>query len=280
MNANLRQIRHPGPVSALRHVAVPCRAVALKLHLRAGQSLAQAVPKAFAQAGYAYGYLRLDGVAFAQLHCVTPAPAPGDGHAAWYSAPHQSAGAVRMRHGGVHLGQREGAPFLHCHGLWEGAGDAPDAGHLLCDNCLLATDCTVAGWGLHGAGLTSCHDPETGFTLFTPQLLGPVDAADALLLTLKPNQDLAGALLALAREHGINAAQVEGIGSLVGTDFADGTVIESYATEFLLLNGRVAADMAELCLASVGFDGEGHTGPLMSGRNAICVTAELLLLAH
>lgn len=70
----------------------------------------------------------------------------------------------------------------------------------------------------------------------------------------------------------------EGIGSLVGTAFVDGREIDSYATEILILDGRLHDDTLALEIAAVGFDGRGHTGRLATGRNAICVTAEVLLL--
>lgn len=278
MTVRLRTIRHPGPPADERICALPCRAVPLRLTLRAGQSLAGAVTEAFAQAGYDFGYLRLDGASFAPLNLVTPAPAPGDGHAAWYSATHYIAGPARARHAGMHLGRRDGAPFVHCHGAWDGPDAPPDTGHLLCDQSTLALDCTVIAWGLCGAGLVSHHDTETDFTLFQPEKTGEASEPNAFLITLKPNQDISAALLAFARRHGIGAARFEGIGSLVGTAFDDGRAIESYATEILIQQGRLQEGRISLQVASVGFDGRGASGNLTHEANAVCVTAEILLL--
>lgn len=277
MTARLRQIRHPGAPAPERLRALPCHATPLRLTLRAGQSLAAAVPEAFAQAGFAFGYLRLDGTAFSPLTFVTPAPAPGDGHAAWYSATHQIAGA-QARHAGVHLGRRDEKPFLHCHGVWEGAQMPPDAGHMLCDASILAQDCTLDGWGLEGAGLVARHDTETDFTLFRPERVEGAAKDNAFLITLRPNQDIGSVLRGFARNHRIGAARIEGIGSLVGTAFDDAQAVESYATEILILQGLLQGDTLSLQVASVGFDGRGLSGSLAADRNAICVTAEILLL--
>ena len=140
MTGQLRQINHPGPPANERIRALPCQAAPLRLTLRAGHSLSAAVAEAFTKAGFAAGYLRLDGSAFAPLNFVIPVPAPGDGHAAWYSATHQIS-TTRVRHAGVHLGLREGKSFVHCHGVWAAAGTSPDTGHMLCDDSILAQDC-------------------------------------------------------------------------------------------------------------------------------------------
>ncbi|WP_322893413.1 MULTISPECIES: PCC domain-containing protein [unclassified Yoonia] len=273
----LRQITHPGTPAPDRLTALPCNAVPVQLTLPAGQTLADAVPAAFAQAGFTFGYLRIDGAAFAPLTFVTPGPAPDDSHAAWYSQTYQMK-ASRAKHGGVHLGQRDGKPFLHCHGVWDKTDDLPDAGHLLCEDSIIAQDCTVTGWGITGAGLVGRHDPETNFTLFRPEPEVAPTQSNAFLITLRPNQDIGAALMAFTRQQQIRTAQVEGIGSLVGTSFDDGKQIASNATEILILAGELTYDTNRLEVASVGFDGHAHIGQLAQGANAVCVTAEILLL--
>ncbi|MCH8466021.1 MAG: DUF296 domain-containing protein, partial [Roseinatronobacter sp.] len=95
---------------------------------------------------------------------------------------------------------------------------------------------------------------------------------------LRPNQDIGAALQALARAQNITHARVEGIGSLVGTEFADSPAIASYATEILLTDATLSPSGAQINLASVGFDGVAQQGALRAGENAVCVTAELLIL--
>lgn len=282
VTAALRLIAHPGPRQPDRSSALACQAVPVQLHLRAGQSLAQAVAAAFAQAGFAYGYLRLDGAVLAPLHFVIPAPSPDGEHAAWYSATRQMGAAATIRSGGAHLGLRDGAPFVHCHGLWDGPDNRMGAGHILCDQSRVAQDCTLSGWGLLGAGLVARYDEETRFTLFQPTPQGTAGAVNACLVTLRPNQDILSGLQAVAAAHGIAAAQVEGIGSLVATQFDDCCQIDSFATEILILDGGLTGGTDDGCatlrVASVGFDGDARCGQLVAGANAICVTAELLVL--
>lgn len=139
--------------------------------LVAGQSLTQAVQSAFAKLGFGFGYLRLDGASFAPLRFVTPAPSPGHDHAAWYSAMHESTAPTHARHAGVHLGQREGLAFLHCHGLWDGSTALPDAGHMLCDdsvqpNPLISCTQTICPYLTHGCDISvetmeMDNDPRT-----------------------------------------------------------------------------------------------------------------------
>jgi hypothetical protein len=233
-----------------------------------------AMTDALGALGFAAGYLRLDGAHMARLDYVRPAPASGQGHAAWYSATHHLRD-VQISQAGAHLGLRDGRAFVHCHGLWGGA-----MGHMLVPDSVLAADTTVTGWGLSGAMLVAEPDAETLFTLFQPASMPAQDGGlPALLATLRPNQDVAAGIIGLAAQAGFIAAQVEGIGSTVGADFDGGAITESYGTEFLLTNARVSEGQLDAQIAAVGFHGEIATGRLPMGRNAVCVTSELLLIA-
>ncbi len=266
----MRRITHPGPPAPAREDVVPCEAVPLRLTLRMGLPLTQAVAEALGAEGFAFGYLRLDGVRLAPLVYVMPAPASEHGHAAWYSATH-SLPEGRITHGGAHYGRREGRGFIHSHSRWEPLG----MGHLLCDDCIIARDVEVQGWGLRGAGLVAQEDRETLFTLFRPQATGPC-TPNALLVTLRPNQEIGAALQGIAKD--MPKARIEGIGSLVGTHFERAPAIESYGTEILIVEGQVSASETRLRMASVGFDGRSELDQLATGQNAICVTAEILIL--
>ncbi|WP_226629455.1 hypothetical protein [Alloyangia pacifica] len=273
----LQTLSHPGPRAEARFTALPCRAHPVALRLAAGMSVEQAVVRGFAEAGFSAGYLRLSQVALARLCYVIPAPAPGDGRAAWYSRTHVLEPAV-IAEAGLHLGCKDGAPFLHCHGLWSEPEGDRRMGHLLSPDSVLSEDAVVTGWGLAGAALEVAPDPETGFDLFTPR---PQEAAQggapALLCTLRPNGD-PHALLAQAGAA-LGRARIEGIGSLVNTSFAQGR-LESYATEVLLRAGRLTGESVILNAASVGFDGVPMTGVLCPHENRICITAELLLIGE
>lgn len=273
-----QKLEHPGPRAADRYAALPCQAQPVTLQLTAGLPFDQAVAQGFAAAGFTAGYLRLPPARFARLSYVIPAPAPGDGRAAWYSKPHVLIDATAAE-AGLHLGSKAGAPFLHCHGLWCTPGGDLRMGHLLAPDSVLREDVTATGWGLSGAALHVAPDPETGFDLFAPTAATAVGDADAgvpaLLCTMRPNEDPHSLLPQIAQ--GMAPLRIEGIGSLVHTRFTNGT-LDSYATEVLLRTSRIAGDCATLNAVSVGFDGTPITGVLSPHANRICITAELLLI--
>lgn len=271
----MRLIQHPGPVAGLRSRALPCRAHPVTLTLRRGVPLDQAIAEGLGALGFAAGYLRLDGAQMARLDYVRPAPASGQGHAAWYSETYQLRDG-RIAQAGAHLGLRDRRAFVHCHGLWGGA-----MGHLLAPDSVLAEDTKVTGWGLSGAMLVAEPDPETLFTLFQPAP-APLQEGGlpALLATLRPNQDVAAGIIALAKQVGFDNAQIEGIGSTVGADLIGGAITESYGTEFLITKAQLQSGALDANIAAVGFYGEIAQGRLPMGRNAVCVTSEILLIAR
>lgn len=274
-----RTIRHPGPAATDRWRTVACRAHPVKVRLRAGLTFGDAVAQGFEAQGHNAGYLRLENVPMANLSYVIPAPAPGDGHAAWYSATRRIHDRPRILTAGVHLGLRDGAPFTHCHGLWRGDSGEPAMGHLLPTESKIAEDCVVTGWAVSGATLAVEHDPETWFSLFQPQASPMHEGGqDALLCTLQPNQDITAAVEELAEARGFAEARIEGIGSVVGACFDAGPGLDSYATEVFLTEADFRQGQARLNSISVGFDGVHRDGRLTRLRNSVCVTAELLMI--
>lgn len=274
-----RTLSHPGPTTAARFAALPCRAHPLKLRLRSGMCFEQAVVQAFAEAGFSAGYLRLVDVPFETLSYVIPAPAPGDGRAAWYSATRVLKDAM-LTEAGLHLGVRDAAPFLHCHGLWRDAEGLEQMGHLLGPDSTLHAETFAFGWGLDQAALETRPDRETGFDLFAPTPRPPEQTEQghhALLCTLRPNED-PHQLLAEAGKA-LGNARIEGIGSLVDTHFSEGS-LTSYATEVLIQRGTLSDGQVDLQTASVGFDGTPMAGLLAPNANRICITAEMLLIAQ
>ena len=266
-------LRHPGPKAVDRFTAIPCRALLRAFTLRAGRSLADAVVEACAQAGFNAAYLRVAGARLSHADYVIPAAAQGDGRAAWYSRTH-SIDDAEILDAGIHLGVKDGAPFLHCHAILRGADGQVRLGHLLCPQTVLAEDVQVDGWGISGARYVVTHDTETGFDLFRPEATADQHGGgNALLCTLRPNEDIH----ALIGQMTDRPMLIEGIGSLVGTIFQD-SAISSYATEILLERGHVADSLVKLKAASVGFDGIMQQGVLQAGSNHICITAELLLI--
>ncbi|WP_422072073.1 hypothetical protein [Tranquillimonas rosea] len=270
------RIVHPGPPAAERINALPCTAERRELVLAAGRPLDAAVTEALAGTGADGAYLRIADAAADSLDFVRPAPAPGDGHAAWYSDTTRLAPAT-ITEAGIHAGRRDGAPFLHVHGLWQGADGETRMGHVLPHATRLSRDTTVTAWLIRGARLEVAADAETQFPLFRPV---PTDAGPgrgAVLATIRPNEDIRDAIATMAAEAGLATAEIQGIGSAVGTRFADGGALDSYATEVLVRAGHVSGPEVTLDVASVGFDG-GHLTGALGARNRVCVTFELLLL--
>lgn len=267
----IRSVTHPGPVVEPRATALPVQAHPVKVTLRGGLPFGQAVAEALAD--YEGGFLDLRDVAMDPLTYVIPGHAQ-NGLAAWYSETHNMGAGARIVQAAVHLGWRDGARFTHTHGIWADDTGARHMGHLLPDQAVVARDCAVTGWGLTGGFLVAQPDPETGFTLFRPEERpGGKGGQPARLVTLRPNQDIGAALVGLGL-----AGRVMGLGSLIGTQMADGATLESYAAEFLLTQGDVGRDGARLNAVSIGLDGRMIEGRLAEGANAVLITAELLVL--
>ena len=272
-----RRLVHPGPVAADRIAWLSCRATPRRVVLHAGASLLDAAAAALDATGGDAAWLRLRDVAADRLSYVQPAPAPGDGRVAFYTAT-ATLERTTIHDLGLHLGRRDGAPFAHGHGIWSPADGPARMGHVLADRTFLSRDAEVDMIDLRGAMLTVVDDAETGFALFRPEARGGAPSPNAALATIRPNEVLHDALAAVASDARLAAARVHGLGSLIGTAFADGPAIGTDATEILVLSGRIDADGPRLDVASVGFDGAHRSGRLASG-NRVCVTCEALLVA-
>ena len=260
---------------------VPTTRREARLTLRAGRPLDTAIAEAFAEHDADSGWLRLDGLAVASLAYVLPDHAPGTGQVAWYSdALHPGAGTILRA--GMIWGRRDGAGFGHCHGLWSAATDAdgalPRMGHLLAASTTLAADRQVPALLFAEARFDASPDAETGFTLFSPVPTGPApDRAEAALLRICPEEDLALAVSAAVAELGWKGAQVEGIGSINEVRLRDGRVLPSYATEFLISEATAGPQHAQIALDAVGLGGATASGAIAEGDNPVLITAELVL---
>jgi len=101
----------------------------------------------------------------------------------------------------------------------------------------------------------------------------------AAICTVKPNEDIGQAIEAVCRRNGFDDASIQGIGSLVGVDFDNGSAVWSYATKVLVTGGAVRSECCTLDVALVGMDGAMSAGRLRRGANPVCVTFELLVVA-
>ncbi|MBO0902917.1 PCC domain-containing protein [Jiella sonneratiae] len=284
MTNELRQIRHPGPVATIRHASAWGGAVRLDVTVEPGETMEAGLGRAVAAAGCDAAYVAMAGARLSPFRYVMPAGSPGPDHAAWYSNTFAPEGVVTVEEAGAIVGRRDGAPFVHCHGLWR-AGTGPLAmGHMLPAESRAAEPVRITGVGLRGAVFESRQDVETNFRLFAAERaasaasgLRPAGPA-ALALTLRPNQDVSAAIEAICAEEGIAAARIHGIGSLNGARFAAGPAMHSYASELLIRRGHLAEGRARLDVAVVAMDGTIFEGVLVRGENPVCVTFELVVV--
>lgn len=281
-----RWIRHPGPPAAQRSASMAAPAIPLSFRIEPGWNVNTAIAHGFADAGCAGGFIRIRGGRFQPFHYVIPAGSPGTDHAAWYSATYSPEGPVQIEEAGAIIGRRDGAPFIHCHGLWSGSDGIRRMGHLLPLDTKVAETVQVTGIGLIEGAFTAVHDPETNFTLFTPDrlekptVLGHREGL-GLAVTIRPNEDVCLALEAICAGHGVDRARIHGIGSLNGARFEDGGIVDSYATELLVREGLVVktpqGHRARIDIAIVDMDGAISEGVLVRGQNPVCVTAEFVI---
>jgi predicted DNA-binding protein with PD1-like motif len=282
----MRSIAQPGRPAPERIQWAEARGRAFSFTLQAGLPLLEAVRRGFAAEGFSGGVLNMAGGALGPFAYVMPALCTTGDHAAFYSDTFRPAGITRLRIAAMTLGQRDGAPFFHCHALWTEADGRAGGGHILPEETVVAEPFAVEAFGIDGVVFAAEPDPETHFKLF-----GPIPSAAAaarttsraFALRLRPNQDFAGALEVFCGERGINSARLHGgVGSIIGARFADGRSVEPFATEMALRSGTIAlgADglpQATLDVALVDYTGGLAMGRLVRGDNPVLMTMELVL---
>jgi len=282
----MRRIVQPCPPVPQRIQWVEVRGRAFSFMLEAGLPLLEAVRRGFANAGFSGGVLRADDGALGPLAYVMPALSKTQEYAAFYSDTFRPAGITRLKMATMTFGQRDGAPFFHCHALWTEADGRSNGGHILPDETVVAEPFKVKAFGIEGAAFTAEPDPETNFKLFGPVLCeatGTHTTSRAFALRLRPNQDLANALEGFCRERQVTHARLYGgVGSIIGAHFTDGRIVEPFATELALRSGTIAMAAggsleAELDIALVDHLGGVAAGRLARGANPVLMTMELVL---
>jgi predicted DNA-binding protein with PD1-like motif len=279
----MRSITQPGPPIAERIQWVEVRGRAFSFTLEAGLPLLEAASRGFAAQGFASGTLNMTGGALGPFGYVMPALSKTGENAAFYSDTFRPEGITRLKLATMTLGARDGAPFFHCHGLWRESDGRVSGGHMLPDETFVAEPFEVNAFGIDGAAFTAEVDSETRFKLFGPVPAKPsgADASSrAFAMRLRPNQDFAGCLEAFCREHGIARARIHGgVGSTIGARFADGKIIEPFATELAITSGVVESNEATLDVALIDYTGGIGEGRLIRGDNPVLMTMELVLEA-
>ncbi len=281
-----RRVLQPGPAAAERVQWVAGHASPLEFTLEPGLNLIEAIRRPLAGAGGVSAVMSLEGGAFGPFTYVIPAPAPTPEHAAFYSAFHRPPGISRVESAAVTFGLRDGAAFLHCHGVWAGDDGVRRGGHVIPDQTIVAEPVRVRAWTLDGMAFEAMPDPETNFTLF-----GPVPDRNApvsgrfFAARFRPNQDLCGALEGFCRDHGIASAILRGgVASTIGAVFEDGRTVDSFATEMFIRSGRIEPGADGLPVAGLDVALVDHRGELAEGRlkreaNPILMTLEVVIEA-
>jgi predicted DNA-binding protein with PD1-like motif len=282
----MRSIRQPGPPASERIQWVETRGRAFSFALEAGLPLLEAARRGFAAAGFAGGVLNIVEGALGPFAYVMPTLSKTGENAAFYSDIFRPASVTRLKVGAMTLGQRDGAPFFHCHALWTEADGRINGGHILPEETVVAEGFEVDAFGIDGAVFAAEPDSETRFKLFGPvpsATAGASTTSRAFALRLRPNRDFAGALEAFCGERGIANARLHGgVGSTIGARFTDSRAVEPFATELALRSGTVAAGAsgtpeATLDVALVDYTGGLAEGRLMRGDNPVLMTMELVL---
>jgi len=282
----MRRIAQPGPPAPERIQWVEARGRAFTFTLEAGLPLLEAARRGFAAEGFAGGTLNIGEGALGTFAYVMPALSTTGENAAFYSDTFRPAGVMRLKLGAMTLGSRDGAPFFHCHALWREVDGRAGGGHILPEETVVAEPFAVEAFGLDGATFAAESDPETNFKLFGPIPTAAAAAkttSRAFALLLRPNQDFTGALEAFCRERGIVSARLRGgVGSIIGARFADGRIVEAFATEMAVRAGVIApgpdgAPEATLDVALVDYTGGLAEGRLTRGDNPVLMTMELVL---
>jgi len=277
----MRSIKQPGSPVTERIQWVEVRGRAFTFTLEAGIPLLEAARRGFAAQGFSGGTLNITGGALGPFGYVMPALSKTGENAAFYSDTFRPQGVTQLKLATMTLGMRDGAPFFHCHGLWREADGRLGGGHMLPEETFVAEPFEVSAFGIDGAAFTAEVDPETRFKLFGPVPAKPAGAnapSRAFAMRLRPNQDFAGCLEAFCREHGIARARIHGgVGSTIGARFADGKVIDPFATELAITSGVVASSEATLDVALIDYTGGIGEGRLIRGDNPVLMTMELVL---
>jgi predicted DNA-binding protein with PD1-like motif len=282
----MRSIAQPGRPAPERIQWAEARGRAFSFTLQASLPLLEAARRGFAAEGFAGGVLTIKSGALGPFAYVMPALSTSGDHAAFYSETFRPAGITRLRTGAMTLGVRDGVPFFHCHALWTEADGRAGGGHILPEETDVAEPFEVDAFGLDGALFAAEPDPETHFKLFGPipaAAQGAPTTGRAYALRLRPNGDFAGSLEEFCRERGVAAAKLHGgVGSIIGARFADGRIVEPFATELAVRSGSVAPGTgggleAKLDIALVDYTGGLAMGRLVRGDNPVLMTMELVL---
>lgn len=277
----MKAANHPGPRSGKTIDLHACEGKPVSLTLAGGVALDRAIANAMEQAGLTGAWIEFRDASVEKLSYVLPSDQPTEHTIVWYSERHDLPAPGVIDRIGFTVGQSDGQSFLHGHGMWRGPDGPVRLGHILPEYTVLTRDVTARGFATLDAHFDRHPDTETGFSIFQPTSVSGPENADAAILRVMPNTELSEALAEACSALGWQRARVQGLGSLIGASFEDGRELESFATEFLILDAETTTKIGGTPgadIAIVGVDGGiVMTGPLSLTNNPVLVTAEILL---
>lgn len=278
------QLRQPGPARAERWHAVAGNLQELAFDLEPGLTINAAIAGPLQAAGIKGATIELTGGALGPFTYVMPALSADPRYGAFYSDAHTPPERTAFERGAATFGERDNAPFIHCHGVWHEPDGSRRGGHVMPLETIVSEPIRAHAYGTADATFAVLPDAETNFSLFTPTRVdrGDRQGSGVLLLKIQPNESLDGAIVAACRAHGIRSARIHGIGSIIGARFTQGGGTDSIATELFLDRGvvRITPDgrgEVEIDITLVDVSGAIHEGRL-APDNPVCITCELCLV--
>ncbi len=241
-----------------------------------------AIAKELQSCGFTGAYIRISNAKISKLEYVIPDISSKKDHVVWFSEIYKPIMPGRIEDAGFICGTLLDQAFFHCHGLYKDANGKTLMGHLLSEKSILSSSTHVTGFGFADANFNRKRDLQTGFDLLFPEqiMTAPINP-DAILLKISPNIDINETLIEACKNAGWAKASVHGVGSLIGVEFADGRVMNNFATEVMITNGIVDFDgkfpLVSLEVSAVDSDGNIMQGILASTGNSVLITFELIL---
>jgi predicted DNA-binding protein with PD1-like motif len=280
----VRSIEHPGPVHPARVQCAAARVHPAQVELPPGVPLLQGLAAAVQSRGATSAVFSLRDLTLEPLAFVMPALSDSPKHVAYFSQRYEASGVARIESGSITYGLRDGQPSLHCHATWTEADGRRRSGHVLAAESKIERSAQIDAWMLDGALFEVQPDAETNFNLLqvAPAAAG-VGGVEALVVRVRPNEDLCLALEALCAERNVRRGRIRGgVGSLIGAVFEDGRVVEPFVTEVFIQRGVIAPGtdgelQAEVDVGLVAHTGEIAEGRLARGQNPVLITFELVI---
>jgi predicted DNA-binding protein with PD1-like motif len=280
----MRSIEHPGPVHPERVQCVAASVRPVDVELPPGVTLLQGLADAVRAQETTSAVFSLRDLTLAPMVFVMPALSDSPEHVAYFSQRHESQGAARIESGSITYGLRDGQPSLHCHATWIEADGRRRSGHVLAAESRVERPARIDAWMLDGAAFEVQPDAETNFSLLqVTRAAARPGGLEALVVRVRPNEDLCLALETLCADRNIRRGEIRGgVGSLIGTVFDDGRTVEPFVTEVFIRHGVIepgadGALRAEVDVGLVAHTGEIAEGRLARGQNPVLITFELVI---